>query len=90
MREDNAAELVGSVAQESVGKLGTNAVPPLRLEEALATDKGDMLSANAWHDIADAAALILACNNRCSSLWTTLRQSRAAPAHPRLSLPADV
>jgi hypothetical protein len=60
MEEDDDAELVASVAGEFVGKLGKGAVPHLRREGALAMGKGDDLSAGAWHDIADAAALILA------------------------------
>jgi len=59
MEEDDDAELVASVAGEFVGKLGKGAVPHLRREGALATGEGDDLSAEAWHDIADAAALIL-------------------------------
>jgi hypothetical protein len=59
MEEDDDAELVASVAGEFVGKLGRDAVPHLRREGALATGEGDDLSAEAWHDIADAAALIL-------------------------------
>jgi hypothetical protein len=50
---------VASVAEEFVGKLGTEAVPYLRAREALSAGRGDSLSAEAWHDIADAAALIL-------------------------------
>ena len=57
--QDNDAELVASVAEEFVGKLGTEAVPYLRAREALSAGRGDSLSAEAWHDIADAAALIL-------------------------------
>ena len=59
MEEDDDAELVASAAEEFVGKLGRDAVPYLRLGGALAMDKGDDLSAEAWHDIADAAAFIL-------------------------------
>jgi hypothetical protein len=59
MEEDDDAELVTSVAEGFVGKLGKGAVPYLRLEGALATGEGDDLSAQAWHDIADAAALLL-------------------------------
>ena len=54
MQENDDAELVASVAEEFVGKLGRDAVPYLRLEEVRAMDKGDVLSAEAWHDIADA------------------------------------
>jgi hypothetical protein len=64
MREDDDAVLVPSVAEDFVGRLGKDAVPYLRFEEALAADKGDALSAEAWHDLADAAALILACAER--------------------------
>jgi len=64
MQEDGDAELVASVAEEFIGRLGRDAVPYLRLEEALAMDNGDILSAEAWHDIADAAVLVLACVNR--------------------------
>ena len=60
MQEDNDAELVASVAEEFVSKLGRGAVPYLRLEGALATGEGDDFSAEAWHDIANAATLILA------------------------------
>jgi hypothetical protein len=59
MEEDDDAELVASVAGEFVGKLGKGALPHLRREAVLAMGKGDDLSAGAWHDIADAAALLL-------------------------------
>jgi len=85
MQEDDEAELVASVAGEFVGRLGRDAMLYLRLEEALATDKGDVPSAEAWHDIADAAALILACVDQSSSRRTKLCELRAAPVHPRLS-----
>ena len=73
VQEDDDAKLVASVAEEFVDRLGRDAVPYLRLEEALAMDKGDVLSAEAWHDIADAAVLALACVNRPSSHCTKLR-----------------
>jgi hypothetical protein len=57
--QDDDAELVASVAAGFVGKLGTEAVPYLRTQEAASACEGDSLSAEAWHDIADAAALIL-------------------------------
>ena len=59
MQEDDDAELVASVAGEFIGRLGKDAVSYLRSEEGLARDTGDVLSAEAWHDIADAAALIV-------------------------------
>jgi hypothetical protein len=59
MEDDADAEIVASVAKGFVGKLGRDAVPYLRFEGTLATGKGDDLSAEAWHDIADAAAFIL-------------------------------
>lgn len=57
MQEDDDAKLVASVAEEFVDRLGRDAVPYLRLEEVRAMDKGDVLSAEAWHDIADAPCL---------------------------------
>jgi hypothetical protein len=57
--QDDDAELVTSVAEGFVGQMGRDAVPYLHTEEVLARDQGDCLSARAWHDIADAATLIL-------------------------------
>jgi len=85
MVEDDDAELVASVAGEFVGKLGKGAVPHLRRKGALATGEGDDLSAGAWHDIADAAALILTRVNCSSSRCTKLRDPRAPLASLRLS-----
>src|SRR4051794_18342374 len=67
MEKDDGAELVASVAEEFVGKLGKGAVPHLRFEESLAVGKGDDLSAEAWHDIANAAALILKLHARIAA-----------------------
>ena len=64
MQEDSDAELVASVAEEFVDRLGRDAVPYLQFEEALAMDNGDILSAETWHDIADAVVHVLACVNR--------------------------
>jgi hypothetical protein len=58
--QDDDAELVASVADWYVSKLGRDAVPYLQLEESLSRGDGDCLAAEAWRDIADAAALILA------------------------------
>ena len=49
------AELVKSVAADYVKRLGRDAVPHLRSQEARAAQRGDALAAEAWHDIADAA-----------------------------------
>jgi len=57
------AEIVASVAGEFVGKMDDDAVPYLREREAAAAGYGDSLSAEAWHDIADAATLILGREN---------------------------
>jgi hypothetical protein len=57
--QDDDAELVAWVAEGFVGKLGTDAVPYLRRRETASAGEGDSLSEEAWHDIADAAALIL-------------------------------
>lgn len=52
-------ELVKTVAADYIKRLGRDAVPPhLRRQEARASQHGDTLSAEAWHDIADAAASI--------------------------------
>jgi hypothetical protein len=61
MVQDDDTEIVTAVAEEFVEKLGSDAVPYLRQEEDLAADRGDSFSADAWHDIADAATLILIC-----------------------------
>jgi len=57
--QDDDAEIVASVADWYVSKLGRDAVPYIQSEESLSRGEGDCLSAEAWHDIADAAALIL-------------------------------
>jgi hypothetical protein len=59
MDDDDDTEIVASVAEEFVSKLGRAAVPYLHTEEVLAREQGDCLSARAWHDIAEAATLIL-------------------------------
>jgi len=85
MQEDDDTELVASVAEEFVGRSSRDAVPYLQFEEALvATDIGDVLSAEAWHDIADAAVLVLARSNQSTSRCTKL----PAPPPPRRSSPA--
>jgi hypothetical protein len=53
------AHLVNAVAADYVSRYGHDAVDRLRDEELLAVDQGDAPSAQAWHDIAEAAALIL-------------------------------
>jgi hypothetical protein len=57
---EDDAELVKSVAADYVNRLGRDAVPHLRRQEARAEQQGDALSAEAWHDIADAAESIRA------------------------------
>lgn len=53
------ADLVRAVAEDYVTLLGRNAVTRLRDEEAISRSEGDGLSAEAWRDIADAAAVLL-------------------------------
>ena len=47
---EDDAELVKSVAADYVNRLGRDAVPHLRRQEARAEQQGDALSAEAWHD----------------------------------------
>ena len=53
------ADLVKTVAADFARQCGRRAVPYLRDQAEIAANQGDALSAEAWHDIADAAALIL-------------------------------
>lgn len=57
--DDDDAQIVSLVAADYVTRMGRGAVAYLRLEEALSAGEGDALSAKAWRDIGDAAALIL-------------------------------
>jgi hypothetical protein len=57
--QDDDAEFVAWVAEGFVGKLGRASVPYLRTREVVSACEGDSLSAEAWHDIADAAARII-------------------------------
>lgn len=53
--------LVQRVAAEYVARLGKGALPNLLEKELLARLSGDDLSADAWLDIAEAAAALLQC-----------------------------
>jgi hypothetical protein len=57
--ENDDADAVRSVAQDYVNRLGKDAAPYLRAEEAASKRANDGLSAEAWHDIGDAAERIL-------------------------------
>jgi len=59
MTESDDADLVEAVAEGFVRRLGRDAVPYLHNQEAVAERNGDALSAQAWHDIAEAAVQIL-------------------------------
>jgi len=59
MKDDDDADVVRSVAEDCVTRLGRDAVPYLRSEEAASERANDGLSAQAWHDIGDAAEQIL-------------------------------
>ena len=52
-------EAVEHVAREYIGRHGPDSVPILRERADLSDEVGDLLSAEAWRDIADAAERIL-------------------------------
>src|SRR5437870_5229220 len=54
------AELVNEVAAEHVGWRGAGALCYLRERQDLAKQAGDLMSADAWRDIAVAASCLLA------------------------------
>ena len=57
------ADLVRAVAADYVYQQGRRAVLYLRDQEKIAANQGDALSAEAWRDIAEAAASILLKSN---------------------------
>ncbi len=60
MGQDNdGTDLVIAVAEDFVGRFGSDVMLYLEHEESLAANRGDSLSAEAWHDIATAATVIL-------------------------------
>ena len=57
------ADMVAGVASDHIRKYGVaETIPYLRERERKASQNGDFLSADAWNDIAAAAALILRAN----------------------------
>lgn len=56
---DDDTEIVMTVAEDFLDRYGSDAVLHLRHEESLAADLGHSFSAEAWHDIADAATMLL-------------------------------
>ena len=57
------ADMVAYVASDHIRKYGVaETIPYLRMREREALQNGDFLSAEAWNDIAAAAALILRAN----------------------------
>jgi len=52
-------EAVDQAAREAIGQYGDNAVSILRERAEVSDHLGDMLSAEAWRDIADAAERLL-------------------------------
>ncbi len=57
------ADIVAYVASDHIRKYGVaEIIPYLRAREREALQNGDFLSAEAWNDIAAAAALILRAN----------------------------
>jgi hypothetical protein len=54
------AHLVKAVAADYALQHGQRAVPYLRERAEIAAQQGDALSAEAWHDIAEMTALLLA------------------------------
>ena len=57
------ADLVAIVAADYLRRQGRSAIDHLRDREALADSNGDLLSAEAWGDIADTATEILLYSN---------------------------
>jgi hypothetical protein len=57
------ADLVAIVASDYVRRQGRRAIDHLRDKEAFAEQAGDMLSAEAWGDIAETAEAILLHSN---------------------------
>ena len=68
------ADLVKTVAADFARQSGRRAIPYLRDQGEIAANQGDAFSAEAWHDIADAVALIL------SAQTETLPESAASLA----------
>jgi hypothetical protein len=57
------ANMVACVASDHIRRYGgVDTIPYLRAREREALQEGDFLSAEAWNDIATAAALILRAN----------------------------
>jgi len=61
--DQEEADMVAYVASDYIRKYGVaGTIPYLRAREREALQSGDFLSAEAWNDIAAAAALILRAN----------------------------
>jgi hypothetical protein len=61
-------ELVRAIASNFARRLGAEALEELRQRASLAAEKGDLLSEQAWRDIADAADGILRANRELVSV----------------------